>query len=401
MIHEEYDKLHNILKEFEDKVHLQLRTYNGMLSIELTDLILVTELVDKLKKIPSVDALWNNKSILMFDNCLSIHANDTARNILMNLASLGIDNTCKKLEKLIDENGGAYYYINTLTGIVFDKKYKLFDCINIVNKEEIPITLREQWHEANNIEYGYSDRLFWSRNSAAMIYEDKFVIADTPQSFIEPINNDSVSNMISKKMNSIAILLPLLTFKPCYQLHHKCELDSSVLLGTDQGSSSALNELNVSSCNTVSFSPIELQNLVNQFLNLNQELQNHLWTVLLRFRAACTRHNQVDMLIELRIILESLLGTDRNDEPISHIISQRGAWLLGSTADERIEISKFLKKAYGLSSSAIHGSFKYKPSNYDFINNYMGYCIKIILNIMEKGKIPNSDEWNQITMGNR
>jgi hypothetical protein len=52
-------------------------------------------------------------------------------------------------------------------------------------------------------------------------------------------------------------------------------------------------------------------------------------------------------------LLETLLSTDTTE--ITHKISERAARLLGSTFEERNDIFNFIKRAYSIRSSTVHG----------------------------------------------
>ncbi|MEE6451709.1 hypothetical protein RAH41_14130 [Gottfriedia acidiceleris] len=60
--------------------------------------------------------------------------------------------------------------------------------------------------------------------------------------------------------------------------------------------------------------------------------------------------NRISMYCTL---LETLLSTDNTE--ISHKISERTAFILGNTFEERDEIYKLVKKAYSIRSSTVHG----------------------------------------------
>lgn len=60
-----------------------------------------------------------------------------------------------------------------------------------------------------------------------------------------------------------------------------------------------------------------------------------------------------DRLVRLFIALESLLILDEN-EPLSSNISERGAFIIGKTYDERKRIKVFIKKMYKLRSAHVH-----------------------------------------------
>ena len=65
-----------------------------------------------------------------------------------------------------------------------------------------------------------------------------------------------------------------------------------------------------------------------------------------------------DRAIDLGIALESLLLHDiENHGELSFRLSLRGAWLIGTTDTERLEIQRSLKRLYDLRSRAVHSGF--------------------------------------------
>jgi hypothetical protein len=70
-----------------------------------------------------------------------------------------------------------------------------------------------------------------------------------------------------------------------------------------------------------------------------------------------SRHNDNETLAMLQacIGLESLLGEDEQDEPLTVRLADRCAFLLGRSSADRDSIRAHFKKLYGIRSKLIHG----------------------------------------------
>lgn len=98
----------------------------------------------------------------------------------------------------------------------------------------------------------------------------------------------------------------------------------------------------------------EISNVINTQSNRIERFDYFLQTT----RTQTHLPNKIAMYCTL---LETLLSTDKDE--ITHKIAERLARIIGKTYEERIEIFTFVKQAYAVRSSAVHGdkiSRKYK-----------------------------------------
>lgn len=102
-------------------------------------------------------------------------------------------------------------------------------------------------------------------------------------------------------------------------------------------------------------------NLLEKFMNLDQRLKDNLKISIENFNNYCSSSTKVEKAISLRICLESIfLDSGRNDS-IQLKISERGAFLLGNSIEEKNKIAAILKNTYDITSSAVHeGKFTKK-----------------------------------------
>jgi len=103
----------------------------------------------------------------------------------------------------------------------------------------------------------------------------------------------------------------------------------------------------------------------------------------------------VDRAINLRICLESIFLNDGNKEQLRFTLALRGSLYLGESYERRKEIFQTLKKAYDITSTAVHEGI-FKVENEPILNQAAEIAKEAIIKIIENGKILN---WNEIELG--
>lgn len=132
-----------------------------------------------------------------------------------------------------------------------------------------------------------------------------------------------------------------------------------------------------------------IKKLYEDFINLEPSVQNHLRIILKNLNHHICSYDIIQKSIDLRICMESVFLNDGNKQELRFRLSLRTA-LLGETLEKRQEISKLFKKAYDITSTAIHtGSLSEK--NIEKANKIFPEVLKTlktaILLIMKNGKI--------------
>jgi hypothetical protein len=106
-----------------------------------------------------------------------------------------------------------------------------------------------------------------------------------------------------------------------------------------------------------------------------------------------------DKVIDLGIALEALLLHEQKGDrcELKFRLGLRGAWLLGSDAEERVEIQRALGKVYQLRSDAVHvGKVERNDSNERVIEQGTVLCRRLIRKMIEAhGRI----DWNTLVLG--
>jgi|GEM_PF-5124024 len=396
----EKETLLKILLEYEKVVKFKLSTFMGIVTVALSNVSVIKPFQEKLETISSVKNVLNDKRIKVFDSSSYVDPSTTARNILLNIACKGARNTFDKITELIENNGGKYYYINTLSGVVFDKHYVIDKDIELVNRDEFPKELLVDLNNSIGNEYRYELGGPINRCFAGLLYTGTFNIEEVSKDEEDTISTDSISYKISKKMNLIALLIPLLSGRPCHQLHIKSYLDKNVLLWAGEGSAKALPEFNIITCNKISMDENKMEQYLSYLLNSDENKRQFIEERLRHYNIARIRQNDREQALELRLLIEMLLLNGENSGEISETISLRGSWLLGKTVDERRTYYTILKKAYSLSSSAVHGNYKEKAVNKKIIEDFFDICKKILITFMESSFIPRTRiEWQTVVLG--
>ena len=107
-----------------------------------------------------------------------------------------------------------------------------------------------------------------------------------------------------------------------------------------------------------------------------------------------------DKFIDLRITLESLFLKDFDPNTMGEIsfkLAIFGAWYLGADFEERQNIRKKLRDAYGVSSRAVHSGLVDPTSkNQELLSDAQNLCRQGILKLLKEGA-PN--DWGDLILG--
>ncbi|NVJ61278.1 MAG: hypothetical protein HWE27_12865 [Gammaproteobacteria bacterium] len=112
-----------------------------------------------------------------------------------------------------------------------------------------------------------------------------------------------------------------------------------------------------------------------------------------RFNGYSSGASMVDRSIDLRICLESIFLDDGNKEQLRYTLSLRAALFLSESLEERKDIVSKMKKAYDVTSTAVHtGGMPNK--NVELLPEVAELARKAILKIIEIGDI----NWQEVEL---
>ena len=112
-----------------------------------------------------------------------------------------------------------------------------------------------------------------------------------------------------------------------------------------------------------------------------------------------------DGILDVSIALEILYRLDSSE--ITHKLSTRAGWYVGSSEDQRLRTRKYISDFYGLRSGIIHGRRRGKKDQERAsqdrkralqVNTY-DIAKATVLEHLKRGHMPNDQQWNEIVMG--
>ena len=111
-----------------------------------------------------------------------------------------------------------------------------------------------------------------------------------------------------------------------------------------------------------------------------------------------------DRVLDVSIALEILYSLDSLE--ITHKLSTRAGWYLGSGSDDRLRIRKLVTDFYGLRSGVVHGGRGRKKGQKRMSGNpkleLQGEAYDIaratVLEHLKRGCMPDDRQWNEIVM---
>lgn len=115
-----------------------------------------------------------------------------------------------------------------------------------------------------------------------------------------------------------------------------------------------------------------------------------------RIGRARTARNSVDASLELGMAAEITLmhGQNTSNTEITYKIASRAAWLLGDSAESRIEIFGEMKRLYRARSDAVHTGKLSKASDID-LQNGEALVVRAIRSILRRGEFP---DWESLVL---
>lgn len=134
--------------------------------------------------------------------------------------------------------------------------------------------------------------------------------------------------------------------------------------------------------------------ILKQFIALDSATKSKLKISIEHLNGYYSGSLMVDRAIDLRVCMESIFLTDGNKEQLRYSLALRAALFLGENPEEKININKLYKKAYDVTSTAVHNG-KMPTKNVESLNEAASYSRKAILKIIEKGKV----EWGKVELG--
>jgi hypothetical protein len=143
----------------------------------------------------------------------------------------------------------------------------------------------------------------------------------------------------------------------------------------------------------------DLEGLGTDYFSIEASKRKVLRIPLDRLSRAGRERDMADQAIDVGIALEALLLHDRGDRnELTFTLSYRGAWLLGTNPDQRLEIQRSLKKLYGLRSRAVHnGEVDATEANIHAIGRAMGICKELIRRMIAHKC--NTVDWDGVVVG--
>jgi hypothetical protein len=144
---------------------------------------------------------------------------------------------------------------------------------------------------------------------------------------------------------------------------------------------------------------VEFEEIERKFAALPKNVRAQLLVSLNRLNEATRHSNPVDKALDLGIAFESLLLSDAaENQQLGLQLRLRGAWLLGTTGDERTALSKQFRDLYELRSAAAHrGAFTSKHKDIGTkLAIGQNLCASAIKKIILNGGYP---EWDRLLVG--
>jgi hypothetical protein len=163
---------------------------------------------------------------------------------------------------------------------------------------------------------------------------------------------------VSSRLHDIALLLNVLNGVSCVPYYSTSYVASATPFGPFGGSgggSPVYDVLARGSAKLPSESQALIDSLLAKYEDLNDAERTRLQRVLNRLSQAKRRGQIEDKILDLGITLEMLLLDDnRNNDQLSLSFRLRGSWLLGKSAEDRIEKHRQLREIYAYRSQVAH-----------------------------------------------
>ena len=152
---------------------------------------------------------------------------------------------------------------------------------------------------------------------------------------------------------------------------------------------------------------VEIQPLIENFSDLSTDSKARFIAALYRLAQAKGRFDPGDISLDLGIALEMLLLNEEHNRQelpgqLSLHFRLRGAWLLGESAEERLELYRKLREIYTFRSKIAHNGFSSELNKLPFdkrdakLNSHIEICERIIRRLILRGA-PKS--WDALILG--
>ncbi len=141
-----------------------------------------------------------------------------------------------------------------------------------------------------------------------------------------------------------------------------------------------------------------LSALLPSFQKMSSKNRAKLKSVLRRLGLAKAKRDPSDSALDLGIAVEMMLLGENGDQPLSHTLRARGAWLIGDTAQERHQCFNTLRDIYIARSQVAHsGRLKNNERLSDDCYNLASQIAREL--VFRNGPL-SFDEWQMVTLGN-
>lgn len=225
-----------------------------------------------------------------------------------------------------------------------------------------------------------------------------FYIPKTPQPSGEMdayVSAEKAQSVLEEALD----LLSVMGIYPHYQMSWLQPDDLLMSSGMSGGWSFSTYQYHLGQHVTVPKDPTE--KLGEAYFSIDRQKRSKMLRIPLDRLGRAGRERDIsDRAIDLGIALESLLLHDLADRgELSFRLSLRGAWLLGDTAEERVDIQKALRALYDLRSRAVHSGFVDRtPETEKVITRATEICQALIWKII---KLKCQVDWQAIVVGDR
>jgi hypothetical protein len=133
--------------------------------------------------------------------------------------------------------------------------------------------------------------------------------------------------------------------------------------------------------------------LIKKLKKLEPDLKQKILSIIERLNGYSSCASMVEKSVDLRICLESIFLDDGNKEQLRYTLSLRAALFLGENLEERKDIMSKMKKAYDVTSTAVHTG-KMPSRNVELLPEIAGLARKSILKLIEAGGI----NWQELEL---
>ena len=153
----------------------------------------------------------------------------------------------------------------------------------------------------------------------------------------------------------------------------------------------------------------EAKRLYRKMITLEADTAEKLQIPIERWIKSKANKDLIDEIIDLGIALEALYLSEGTREQLTLQFRLRASWYLGNDKEHRKRLMDEFKAIYDLRSQAVHsGKIPKKvkirkgeeptPTS-EFIAKAQNLCRDSILKILEDGKFPKKDDWNDLILG--